>query len=122
VHISEIKLLRYHLADNSKKLTQLYHHSGMALIIIAPLAFVISPSKFNFPIDLALGIVFPFHSHVAFNYIISDYVPKSLRSAARMSLLGITIFTAAGLLKLNVQGPGITETFKSLWKKKKSTK
>jgi hypothetical protein len=32
-------------------------------------------------------------------------------------LLGATIVTAAGLLKLNIEGPGLTESFKSVWRK-----
>lgn len=71
----------------------------------------------NKPIDLALGFIFPFHSYVAFSYIISDYVPKAIRSVARVSLLGVTVIATAGLLRLNIQGVGLTETLKSLWYK-----
>ena len=68
------------------------------------------------------GVIFPLHSHVALNYVISDYVPKATRSAARTVLLGATIVAAAGLLKLNIEGPGLTETFKSVWRKNVSKK
>ncbi|KAJ1438207.1 hypothetical protein B484DRAFT_324213, partial [Ochromonadaceae sp. CCMP2298] len=64
----------------------------------------------------ALGIIFPFHSHVALNYVVSDYVPKGMRGAARALLLGVTVIGAAGLLKINVMGPGLTESVKSLWR------
>jgi succinate dehydrogenase (ubiquinone) membrane anchor subunit len=74
----------------------------------------------NMPVDLALGILFPFHSHVALNYVITDYVPKAGRSAARAALLAATVIAAAGLLKLNVEGPGLTETIKSLWRAPKA--
>ena len=33
-------------------------------------------------------------------------------------MLGITGTTALGLVKLNLTGPGITETLKSLWRPK----
>jgi succinate dehydrogenase (ubiquinone) membrane anchor subunit len=31
-------------------------------------------------------------------------------------MLGVTGVTILGLLKLNLTGPGITETYKSLWR------
>ena len=96
--------------------------SGIALIGLTPLAFILSPSFVNFPIDLALGFMFPLHSHVALNYVISDYVPKASRAGARAVLLSATIIATAGLLKLNIEGPGITETFKSVWRKKLTKK
>lgn len=67
-------------------------------------------------IDLFLGVAFPIHAHIGVNYIISDYVPKASRPIARYALLGATGITLLGLLKLNLTGPGITETFKSLWR------
>ena len=106
-------------ADSSKPLNKLYHTSGLVLAVLTPAAFIMSPSLVNKPIDLALGFIFPFHSYVAFNYIISDYLPKTLRSTARVSLLGITVIATAGLLRLNIQGVGLTETLKSLWYKPK---
>lgn len=63
-------------------------------------------------------MLFPAHAHVAMNYVVSDYVPKAARSMARVGLLGVTIITAAGLLKLNLTGEGLTETLKSMWRKK----
>lgn len=50
------------------------------------------------------------------NYVVTDYVPKSLRGAARWGVLGSTAVIAAGMLKLNVAGPGVTATVKALWK------
>ena len=69
------------------------------------------------PVDLALGFMFPFHAHVGMNYIISDYVPRATRGVARAGLLGLTIVTTAGLLRLNISGPGLTGTIKALWAK-----
>jgi succinate dehydrogenase (ubiquinone) membrane anchor subunit len=89
---------------------------------LTPVAFVLSPSVINMPVDILLGLVFPFHSHVAVNYVISDYVPKANRSMARMALLATSVITVVGLLKLNIQGPGLTETIKSLWKKPEAKK
>ena len=68
---------------------------------------------------LSSGILFPIHSHIALNYVISDYVPKASRSLVRAGLLGATIVAAAGILKLNLAGPGLTDVIKSLWRSPK---
>jgi succinate dehydrogenase (ubiquinone) membrane anchor subunit len=106
------------LADKSKTLNRLYHTSGLALAVLTPAALVLSPSPMNMPIDLALGVIFPLHAHVGLNYIISDYVPKASRTIARSGLMGFTVITCAGLLRLNLSGSGLTHTIKSLWIKK----
>jgi len=104
-------------ADSSKPLNKIYHSTGIVLAVLTPAAFILSPSFINYPIDLTLGILFPLHSHVALNYVITDYVPKSSRPLARGLVLAATIIAAAGILKLNMTGPGLTETIKSLWRK-----
>ena len=81
-----------------------------------PLALVLSPSVMNMPVDLAMGVVFPIHGHIGFNYVISDYVPTQLRGLTRGALFGVTAVTLLGLLKLNLAGEGITETVKAMWK------
>ena len=106
-------------ADNSKSVTKFHHTSGYVLVGLTPLAFMLSPSWINFPIDLTLGVMFPVHSQIALNYVITDYVPKAARTMARSVLLGSTVIAAAGLLKLNLMGPGLTETIKSLWRSPK---
>eukprot|EP00607_Mallomonas_marina_P004680 CAMPEP_0182427498 /NCGR_PEP_ID=MMETSP1167-20130531/17917_1 /TAXON_ID=2988 /ORGANISM="Mallomonas Sp, Strain CCMP3275" /LENGTH=112 /DNA_ID=CAMNT_0024609785 /DNA_START=139 /DNA_END=474 /DNA_ORIENTATION=+ len=105
--------------DTAKVATTFYHKSSIALAVLTPVAFVLSPSSVNLPIDLTLGVLFPVHAHIALNYVISDYVPllfsSSLIPTFRMGLLGVTVVTATGLLKLNLFGPGLTESIKSLW-------
>ena len=91
----------------------------MVLAAATPLAVFLSPSAFNVPVDVALGVILPFHGHVGMNYIIGDYVPKAARGAARAVLIGTTFMTGLGLARLNFQGPGITTTVKSLWADKK---
>jgi hypothetical protein len=49
--------------------------------------------------------------------VISDYVPVSGRPVVRTGVLGLSLVTVAGLLKLNRDGPGVTATLKSLWRK-----
>lgn len=42
--------------------------------------------------------------------------PQAKRALWRYAMLGVTGVTILGLLKLNLTGPGITETYKSLWR------
>jgi succinate dehydrogenase (ubiquinone) membrane anchor subunit len=90
------------------------------LAALTPVAFVLSPSVFNKPVDVALSVLFPAHFHIGMNYIISDYVPKALRSAARTGLVGVTLVTTLGLLRLSIEKEGLTECIKSLWRRKKN--
>ena len=94
-----IKLIMFSLiplADSSNSLNRFYHKSGLALAVLAPVSFILSPSPINMPVDLLLGVLFPFHSHVALNYIVSDYVPKAQRSMARFAVMGTTLVALAG--------------------------
>lgn len=109
-------------ADTGAVGTKYYHLGSTALLVAAPLALIASPSVLSFPIDLFLGVAFPLHGHVGFNYIITDYVPKASRPMARYVLMGVTGITILGLLKLNLTGPGLTETYKSLWREKEEKK
>ena len=100
-------------------MNKFYHKSMIALAVLTPVSFAMSPSMLNKPIDLALGVLFPVHSHIGLNYVISDYVPKAFRSIARVGLAGVTAVTTIGLLQLNIGGVGMTETIKGLWRKPK---
>mmetsp|Transcript_882 Transcript_882/g.525 ORF Transcript_882/g.525 Transcript_882/m.525 type:complete len:149 (+) Transcript_882:42-488(+) len=105
-------------ADESSFINKYFHKSGAALILLSPLALIL-PAKEAFPVDLLLGVVIPFHSHVALNIIVSDYVPKQYRSGSRFGILALTLLAAGGILKLNLEGPGLTGTIKALWADKK---
>ena len=74
------------------------------------------------PVDLALGILFPVHAHIGMNLVITDYAKKLFGKGAvqpcRVGMLVLTGTTGLGLLKLNLSGPGLTETIKSLWRPK----
>lgn len=90
---------------------------------LTPLAFALSPSIINLPVDLLLGLALPLHAHIGMSYVITDYVPKlskGLMGPARVALLGLTGVTTVGLLKVNIMGEGMTETVKSLWRGKKA--
>jgi len=73
-------------------------------------------------VDLVLGIAFPIHGHIGMNGVITDYVPKPARVIARYGALATTTITLIGLMKLNLFGPGITETYKSLWRRRAADK
>lgn len=108
-------------ADESLTLNRLFHKSGVALAALSPLALIL-PTHAALPVDLILGVVIPLHSHVALNYIVTDYVPKNLRSGARFGVLAATLLAAAGILKLNLEGPGLTGSVKALWADKAEKK
>ncbi len=99
------------------------------------------------PIDYGLAIAAPLHGHIALNFVrrtrierasdtllacsapltlarfrpraqvVSDYVPVAGRAVVRTGVLGLSLVTVAGLMKLNRDGPGVTATLKSLWRK-----
>jgi len=124
LHIYFLTILNFaikYLADSSKGLNKAYHASGLILAVLTPVALAVSPSPVTLPFDLLLGALFPLHSHVALNYVISDYVPKVSRPAARGVILVATVIAAAGILQINLAGPGLTETIKSLWRPPKTS-
>lgn len=84
-------------ADSGKMATQGYHYTSMALIPLTPLAFVLSPSSYCLPVDLALGIVIPLHGEFG------EGVARPCCSASAAPLLGrapdtATATSAASLL------------------------
>lgn len=105
----------------SASVDQIYHWTSVGLTVAAPVALVLSPSILNWPVDMAVGFIIPVHSHIGMNMVIEDYVPRGPpRQAARVALWIVSFFLFLGLLKVNLCGPGVTESVKSLWRKKKS--
>ena len=108
-------------SDQSSHGLRMYHKLNFALIGLGPLALLLSPSSLNFPVDLLLGVVIPLHGHVGGNDVISDYAKKITKAkwfdmGLRGGLLGVTVVTFLGLTKLNIDGPGVTESFKSVFR------
>ena len=103
-------------ADTGKLGTKFFHLSGYTLVGLFPFAMVWGNSMVTVPCDLALGILMPIHGHVGLNYIVSDYIPPAARGATRAGLVAATAVTILGLLKLNIQGPGLTGSLKQMWK------
>eukprot|EP00631_Chrysoreinhardia_giraudii_P004189 CAMPEP_0197421850 /NCGR_PEP_ID=MMETSP1170-20131217/11799_1 /TAXON_ID=54406 /ORGANISM="Sarcinochrysis sp, Strain CCMP770" /LENGTH=117 /DNA_ID=CAMNT_0042949135 /DNA_START=23 /DNA_END=379 /DNA_ORIENTATION=+ len=106
-------------ADHGFLGVRFYHMLNLGLLGLTPVAFV-APQPLTFVCDMAVAIALPLHGHIGMNYVLTDYVPKvfgkAARGPARIVMLGITTMTTAGLIKLNVQGPGIIGTLKGLWK------
>ena len=64
-------------------------------------------------------------SAVGGNDLISDYAKKITKAkwfelGLRRSLLGVTVVSLFGLTKLNMEGVGVTESFKSVWRPRTS--
>eukprot|EP01024_Parvocaulis_polyphysoides_P010862 TRINITY_DN13819_c2_g2_i1.p3 TRINITY_DN13819_c2_g2~~TRINITY_DN13819_c2_g2_i1.p3 ORF type:complete len:125 (-),score=18.02 TRINITY_DN13819_c2_g2_i1:228-602(-) len=99
---------------------KLYEHSHVALAGLVPAAMLAPEGTWltRF-VDMGLAIAAPYHSHVACNAVISDYVPPSFRGISRNVMLGVTGVTVIGLLRLNLFGPGITDSVKVLWRNEK---
>lgn len=97
---------------------KLYGLSHMALAGLVPASLVTKEGFLNRTSDLALGVALPVHSHIAMNYVVSDYVPKTLQLPVRVGILGMSAVAFLGLLKLNTTGAGITGTLRQLWKKR----
>eukprot|EP00823_Brevimastigomonas_motovehiculus_P009218 TRINITY_DN8886_c0_g1_i1.p1 TRINITY_DN8886_c0_g1~~TRINITY_DN8886_c0_g1_i1.p1 ORF type:complete len:256 (-),score=74.76 TRINITY_DN8886_c0_g1_i1:199-966(-) len=83
-----------------------------------PLAFILSyvaPHWTVVPFDVILGIAVPIHAYVGTTMIIQDYCPNALKFPIVLLWTVFILLGAAGLLKLNLYGPGITEAIKSVW-------
>ena len=73
-------------ADQTNFGLSFYHKINNALLALTPVAMVLAPSSLCMPVDLALGVLFPLHSHIAMNFVITDYVPKITSSAGTCCL------------------------------------
>jgi len=100
---------------------ELFHLSHVVLLVGIPVALLLSPSRLIVPIDLLLGIVIPYHAHLGMIGVIDDYVPVNVRSIVKTVMVLISITTTIGILKINLCGVGLTETFKALWRKPKQS-
>lgn len=101
--------------------TKLYHFTSIGLLALMPCAFALSPSALSMPIDWAMGVLIPMHTHIGMNNVISDYIPKPQQPIMRLAWLAATGIMCFGLVRLNAEGPGITETIKTFWRQPKKT-
>ena len=102
----------------------LHHKMNLAIIGLAPVAFLTSGSMVQMPFDLLLGVVLPLHGHIGMNMFITDYAKKAFGKAGvmptRFAMAAFTGVTMLGLLNLNLNGKGITETVKDFWRPAKA--
>lgn len=109
-------------ADNAEFTVKVHHLTSYGLAVLTPAALILSPSMLNVPVDLALGCLIPIHSHIGMNGVISDYIPKPMQGSVRLVWMGITSIVFFGILRLNIQGPGFTESIKSIWREPEEKK
>jgi hypothetical protein len=89
-------------------------------LALLPAGLVLEPSSLVYPVDLALGLILPFHLHLGMSEVIRDYVPNE--QFWQYVLLGVSVATALGLTKLNFNGGGVSAGVKQLWKKPASSR
>merc|ERR1711916_120653 len=94
----------------------LHKFSSYALVGLVPAALIVEPSSLVYPMDLALGLLLPFHFHLLMKDVVRDYAPNP--KVWQYVLMGVSVATALGLTKLNFNGDGVTASAKRLWKKK----
>eukprot|EP00242_Pyramimonas_sp_CCMP2087_P006513 CAMPEP_0198209976 /NCGR_PEP_ID=MMETSP1445-20131203/18020_1 /TAXON_ID=36898 /ORGANISM="Pyramimonas sp., Strain CCMP2087" /LENGTH=100 /DNA_ID=CAMNT_0043883901 /DNA_START=126 /DNA_END=428 /DNA_ORIENTATION=+ len=97
--------------------------TSVAAAALVPLSIATSPNALSMPVDLALAVALPIHSHIALNYVVSDYAQKISKHPAcagsmRLAVMGMTAVSILGLTKLTLNGKGVTGTLKELWRPK----
>lgn len=100
---------------------QMHHKINLALLGVTPIALA-AGGALQTPFDLILGVALPLHGHIGMNLVITDYAKKVAgKGSIGPMRTGLAVFTGTtmlGLLHLNMNGPGITETVKSFWRPK----
>lgn len=97
---------------------RVYHAGSLALAVVTPVAFLVPASPLSMPLDVAIAALVPYHSYVAMNYVVSDYVPKGVgRQVARSAVILASLVAFSGLMVLATDGRGVANTVKSLWAK-----
>jgi len=97
-----------------------YNYTSIALLALIPTSLLVSHTPLILPVDAALSFFIPAHAHLGMNLVIDDYLPGAANKPSKAVLWLLTIFCFLGLLNLNVNGDGITESAKRLWKKSNS--
>ncbi|KAJ3183613.1 membrane anchor subunit of succinate dehydrogenase, Sdh4 [Gaertneriomyces sp. JEL0708] len=83
-------------------------------LLIAP--FIVGSNPY---VDLGLGVVIPLHTHMGFQVIVDDYLPKRrtpiLYRVSTGLVYGATGLVLYGCYQFNTNDIGITEFVKRLW-------
>lgn len=102
--------------EECQRKNKLYYFTPITLGIAFPLALIAHPSPISLPVDLLLGIVIPIHSQIGMHGVITDYIPRRSQNVALVIMYIITGLTLAGFLKINLQGGGITNGVKQIYR------
>eukprot|EP00879_Flechtneria_rotunda_P002100 GHRR01002280.1.p1 GENE.GHRR01002280.1~~GHRR01002280.1.p1 ORF type:complete len:113 (+),score=27.25 GHRR01002280.1:173-511(+) len=95
-----------------------YELSNYGLAAAIPVAALSSKDSFlQKTSDWALSVAIPVHMHITTNALVTDYVATRFRGPVRAAILGASVITYLGIMKVNLAGPGLTETVKTLWRK-----
>ncbi|RIB20112.1 CybS-domain-containing protein [Gigaspora rosea] len=69
--------------------------------------------------DLGLGVILPFHCHIGFDAMITDYFPHRrnpvLNTVFAWGLRGATLIALYGCYEFNTNDVGLTELVKKVW-------
>ncbi|KXZ42626.1 hypothetical protein GPECTOR_129g556 [Gonium pectorale] len=97
---------------------KVHEYASYALAGATPVAVVSSKgSVLQKTADFVFSLAIPVHSHICMNAVVTDYFPKVARGPARLGVLGMSVVTYLGIMKVNLSGPGLTETVRGLWRK-----
>ncbi|KAI5801464.1 CybS-domain-containing protein [Peziza echinospora] len=99
-----------------------YHWSFERLISIALIPLTIAPfaaGSLNPVTDAILGATLVIHSHIGFESIIIDYIPKRtmprIHGAFRWGLKATTLAVLLGLYEFQTNDVGLTQAVKRVW-------
>lgn len=100
-----------------------YHWTFERLIAAALIPLTIAPfaSGSQYPVtDAALCATLLIHSHMGFQALITDYLPRKrvpkTRKAFHWGLRGATLLVGVGLYEFETNDVGVTEAIKRIWK------
>ena len=100
---------------HSSTAREYYHYTSYALAGGIPAALLMG-APISTLVDFSLGLIIPAHFHMGMRSVLIDYVhDPALQKVALGVLAGVTVLTAVGLTKFNIQDIGLTEGVKQLW-------
>ncbi|WIA13062.1 hypothetical protein OEZ86_006356 [Tetradesmus obliquus] len=106
------------LAADIAGFNKAYELSNYALAAAVPAAVLSSTdSAMQKAADWTLSLAIPLHMQITTNALVTDYVPTRFRAPVRAAILASSLVTYLGIMKVNLAGPGLTETVKTLWRK-----
>eukprot|EP00009_Paramoeba_aestuarina_P004408 CAMPEP_0201516700 /NCGR_PEP_ID=MMETSP0161_2-20130828/7974_1 /ASSEMBLY_ACC=CAM_ASM_000251 /TAXON_ID=180227 /ORGANISM="Neoparamoeba aestuarina, Strain SoJaBio B1-5/56/2" /LENGTH=98 /DNA_ID=CAMNT_0047913941 /DNA_START=258 /DNA_END=554 /DNA_ORIENTATION=+ len=94
--------------------------SSISLVALIPAGLALAPSQLCIPIDTIVGVVLPIHGYWGMEKIIHDYMPRPTQGILTWFWMAVTGATILGLARLNLQGQGISNSIKELWREPKN--